>query len=125
MSAAPRMRTAWSPADTSHQGAFSISFMARSLPICGTVLKRLGKLDAGHLLGLAKVDDMDDIAPRDGFGGVDDDGEQRLSGALVVAFSRQDGIDQFLVAGDLMASDFPERRVLFCVPAHEDADFLE
>src|SRR4029078_2122761 len=67
MRAAPRIRTAWSPADTSHQGAFSMSFMARSsiFRLFTQVLHGLGKADGGQLLVLAEVDDVDDVLPGD------------------------------------------------------------
>src|SRR5688572_18028817 len=123
MSAAPRIRTAWIPADTSHQGAFSMSFMAFSLS--SQILQGFGELDHRQFSALAEVEDVDDVRPGHVGGGVDDDGEGGLAGALVVALHGEDRVDELLVRGDGVADNLPVRRLPVRIPAHEDANLFE
>src|SRR6185503_8687853 len=127
MSAAPRMRTAWSPADTSHQGAFWMSFMARSsiFRLSTLVLHGFGELDIGQLLPFAEVENMHDLLPGDIRGSVDDDGEHGFPGFLVVALHRQDRVYQFRVRRHIVLHDLAEGRACRRIPAHEDSNFFE
>src|SRR5436190_23929812 len=100
MSAAPRIRMAWSPADTSHQGALLMNFMARSLSVRGNELHRLGELDRRVLPALAEVEDVDHVLPGDVGGGIDEDREDGLSGAFIVAPAGVDRAHELVVAGD-------------------------